>query len=146
MSKEYALKLAEKILSVWVFSFIATYVVSALGSAYGAASDVSHLSIVQRCILAATGAVVQLLLGTTVAPFVGDPNSPSVLPNALLTKLGASPATAQIIVTVEDVAAAVEGKLRKSLIPDLAKIGVPNPAATSATSQIPLVPPATPGT
>lgn len=137
MTREYALKLAEKILSVWVFTFVATYVVGALGDAYGTSPEVSHLSIMQRCILAATGAVVQLLLGTTVAPFVGDPSSPSVLPNSLLARLGAAPSTAQILVTVEDLASAVAHKLEGRTAPL---------AATPATSQVPAAPPATPGT
>lgn len=102
MSRIYAVKLAERVGSMFLLAFLSTYA-AGIGN-NPSLSHVFDLSLGQKAATAGIAAAVQLLLSTTVAPFVGDPNSPSLVPKALLGKFAAPvPAVANVVVSLDDI-------------------------------------------
>lgn len=103
MTRTFSIKLAERIVTTFFAAFLSTYVLG-LGD-YSSLQHVDALPVSQKALAAAGAAVLQLLLSTTVAPHVGDKDSPSLLPTALLKRLGGLPAPAQqqIVVALDDV-------------------------------------------
>lgn len=104
MSREFSVKLLERVIAIFLFTFGSTY---AAGSASLAFHNTDSLSVTQRALVAGIAAVVQLVLGTFVGSRVGNPNSPSLLPTAILRRIG-TPVTSntQLVVTLEDVVGA----------------------------------------
>lgn len=101
MTREFSLKLAERVVTIFVFAFLATYAAGSVSVAFHTASSIS---VAQRALIAGIAAMVQLLLGTIIGPFVGNPNSPSLLPKFVLKRLGTPvPTTTQLVVTLDDV-------------------------------------------
>jgi hypothetical protein len=142
VSREFSLKLLERVASIFALAFASTY---AAGSVSLAFHQQTPLSVAQRALVAGIAAVAQLLVGVLIAPHVGNPNSPSVLPNALLRRFGTPVATStQLVVTLEDVVGATLTQLAKEhpevmdLKPeDVAKTLL---AAKMATHEIPATP------
>lgn len=109
MSRVFAVKLAERVITMFLFAFLATYA-AGIGS-NPSLDHVFNLSLGQKAATAGIAAAVQLLLSTTVAPFVGDPNSPSLVPKALLGKLVPPAAGKQsIVVSLDDIVKKLAGK------------------------------------
>lgn len=104
VSKEFSLKLAERVATMFAFVFLSTYAAGSVSLAFHTSTP---LSVAQRALVAGIAAVVQLILGTLVGPHVGNPNSPSLLPSAVLRRLGTPvPVTSQLVVTLDDVVGA----------------------------------------
>lgn len=95
MNKLFSAKLLERVLVAFVVAFVAAYGSSPLGSGRDA-------------LVAAAAAAVQLALSTLVAPHVGDPNSPGLLPGALVDRL--RPALKQAAADVVEAAVAAESE------------------------------------
>lgn len=102
MTRKFSALLAERVATILVLTFLATYGAGSVGLTLHASDQ---FSLAQRSLVAAVAAVVQLLLGVFVGPNVGDPSTPSLLPTALLKRLGGLPAPAQqqIVVALDDV-------------------------------------------
>lgn len=147
MTKKFAVALAERVLSMFLFSFLATYV-AGVGS-NPTLDHVFDLSLGQKAAAAGIAAAVQLLLSTTVAPFIGDPNSPSLVPKWLLGRVNATPAQAQsVIVSVDDVIAATLKRVATHFpgltvsVEDVANELITGAVAKQATVATPAVAPA----
>lgn len=144
MSKVFAVKLVERVSTMFLFAFLATY---AAGLGNNPSLDhVFNLSLGQKAATAGIAAAVQLLLSTTVAPFVGDPNSPSLVPKALLGKFAVPAAGHQsIVVTLDDIVKKLVGKYpgievaAEDLAKELVGEAVPFPPSPAAAK-----PPVTP--
>ena len=110
MTKDFSLSLAERVASVFAFAFLAAWVLGEVHAHQLAA--LGSLSLAQKAAAAGGAAVVQLILGVFVAPHVGDPNTPSLLPSRFTGRFAATPAQKQqISVSVDDVVTAVLRRL-----------------------------------
>jgi len=116
MTKQFSLQLAERVLTTFLFAFFAAWAVG-IGT-NPTLHQIGDLSVAQKAAAAGGAAVVQLLLGVFVAPHVGDPNSPALLPSRWTGKIHATVAQKQsIVVSVDDVVSAVGRNLAKRLAP-----------------------------
>jgi len=116
MTATYYRQLAERVVTTFLFAFLAAWTVG-LG-ATPALDQIGNLSVAQKAAAAGGAAVLQLLLSVFVAPHVGDPNSPSLLPKRFT---GSVSATAEqkssVVVSVDDVIGAVLSRLGTKVPP-----------------------------
>lgn len=110
MSKKFLISLIERVVSMFAFTFLATYAAGIGGT--GALNHVFNLSLGQKAGAAALAAVIQLLVSVFVGSQIGDKDSASLLPSFLLHKIPATPAQAQaVVVSVDDVVKATLSKV-----------------------------------
>lgn len=111
MTRVFALKLLERVAITFLVAFAATYVSDVVGAnsipQLGALTD---LSIAHKALAAAVAAVTQLIMSTLVAPHVGDPNEPNLVPVFLLRRAAAAPSVAAQVVQGAVVPVAKEGE------------------------------------
>lgn len=94
MSREFAAKLLERVVTMFLVAFVLTYVNVLLGATDsstplvgqlgGFLQGMESLSLFHKAVLAGTAAVIQMILLVLVGPRVGDPNSPDIVPNRFL--------------------------------------------------------------
>lgn len=126
----FAAKLWERVVQMISWTFVATYVGSIPLSAgqhlFG--GSVADLSVTQRLLVSVLAGVIQAVVGKAVAPHVGDPNTPDLIPRVLLKRFGVPDALDEPLeVTLHDVieAAAEAVKLKPAesvTVQDIAKV------------------------
>lgn len=105
MSREFSVKLLERVLTIFLLAFASTWISGSVSVAFHSATP---LSVAQRALIAGVAATTQLLIGTLIGPHVGNPQSPGILPKWALRRLGSPvPSTAQqLVVTLDDIVGA----------------------------------------
>lgn len=140
MTREFSLKLLERVATIFVLAFSSTWISGSVSLAF---HTTTPLSVAQRALIAGVAATVQLLVGTLIGPRVGNPNSPSILPRWVLKKIGSPvvPNSTQLVVTLDDVVNATLREVAEKhpevldvKAEDVAKAVV---AAKAATPQLP---------
>lgn len=96
MTRLYAIRLLERVGLTFLLAFAGTYVtdVLALGRSVPQLATLTDLSLAHKALAAGLAAVIQLVLSTLVAPHVGDPSTPDLLPARLLKRLGGAVSSA----------------------------------------------------
>ena len=87
MTRVFALRLLERVVLTFVLAILATYTSDVLGGSVPSLHALLALSLGHKALVAGVAAVAQLVISTLVAPHVGDPNSPDLLPGWLLKKV-----------------------------------------------------------
>jgi hypothetical protein len=116
MTNDYAKQLGAAVLTTFLAAFAGAWLLG-LGS-HPIFAELGNLSLAQKAAAAGGAAVLHLLAGVFVAPHVGDPSSPSLLPARFVGKVAATlPEKQAVVVSIDDVLSAVLKRLASKLPP-----------------------------
>jgi hypothetical protein len=117
MTRLFSLRLAERVFGTLLITFFATYATELGAPSSGLVATLGDLSVAHKAFVAAVAAALQLAVSTIVAPHVGDPQSPDLIPNALIDRIDrllpkGTPKAVEV--TLTDVVTATLEKVRES--------------------------------
>lgn len=103
--RSFSLKLWERVVQMICWTFVSTYVGSIpVTASQHLLPQVANLTVTQRLLVSALAGVIQFVAGAGVAPHVGNPNTPDLIPNFILKRLGVPEGLQEPIeVTLSDV-------------------------------------------
>jgi hypothetical protein len=88
----FSAKLLERVLVTIGVAFAGVYSPLLLGlNGVAGLHEIESLSLAHKALVAGVAGVVQLVLGSLIAPHVGDPDSPDLIPAAWLKRLKSVP-------------------------------------------------------
>jgi hypothetical protein len=88
MTRIYSIRLLERVIATGVIAFLATFVAVAVATPVTSTGTLNAVALGDRGLVAGVAAIIQLVLSALVAPHVGDPASPELVPRKVLRKLG----------------------------------------------------------
>lgn len=103
-SRSFSLKLWERVLQMTCWTFVSTYMGALpVGGAQHLIPQIAGMTPAQRALVAALGGVLQFIVGAGIAPHVGDPNTPDLIPGVILKRFGVPQELEPLEVTLSEV-------------------------------------------
>lgn len=88
-ARSFSLKLWERVVQMTCWTFVSTYVGTIpVTTTQHLIPQVANMTVTQRILISLLAGALQFVAGAGIAPHVGDPNTPDLIPNIILKRFG----------------------------------------------------------
>jgi hypothetical protein len=88
MTRLYSIRLLERVIATRVIAFFAAYAAVIVAEPITHVHSLGNISPGTNGLIAGAAAIIQLVLSALVAPHVGDPSTPDLVPMSVLKRVG----------------------------------------------------------